>query len=789
MTQTYIPTQTMKIGLLLAVLLVNTFAMAQSTIIKGRITTSDGKAAEYVNVNLKGTNKGAVTNQEGEFTFEKVKVGTYTLQVSFVGLETQTQSVTTTAGQVAEVNLVLKETGRQLEEVVVTAYPNKYNADMPSVSLRLKTPLIETPQNIQVLTKALLNDQQIFDMLEGVTRNVSGVTRLEHWDNYALLNMRGSQIAAFRNGMNVQMPWGPLAEDMSMVESIEFVKGPAGFMMANGEPSGFYNVVTKKPTGLTKGEVGLTLGSFDTYRATADFDGLLSKDGRLQYRLNVMGQMKGSHRDYEFNNRYSVVPVIKYKINNKTSLTAEYTYQYSQMSMIGSAYVFAQKGYGGLPVNFTTAEPNLDPTNINDHSLLLIMNHQINKDWKLTGQLAYYNYNQVGSSMWPNAVNADGTMVRGISIWDALGINKIGQIFVNGDVKTGGITHRILAGLDMGHKEYFADWAQGDVLKSTVPFNIYTPVYGTVPADSLPVFDRSKSIRSRGVNYGQSYSGIYVQDELRFWGDKIRLTLAGRYTTAKDYDPYSGSVNSSKFTPRVGLSVSLNKSTSVYALYDQAFIPQAGADFNGKSFDPITGNNTEAGLKKEWMGGRWNSTVSLYQITKNNVLTSDLNHLNFSIQLGQTKTQGVEFDMRGQLLQGLDLTFNYAYTDSKVTKDTDEKKVGVAVAGSTKHITNAWLSYRATHGKFKGLGASLGYQWQVDRSSWYVFDGTSQALPDYFRLDGAVSWQSNQFTVALNVNNLLNKYLFSGAPYTWLNAYYWQTEPLRNSRISIGYKF
>ena len=54
---------------------------------------------------------------------------------------------------------------------------------------------------------------------------------------------------------------------MSMVERIEFVKGPAGFMLANGNPSGFYNVVTKKPSGRTKGEANISLGSFDLYRA------------------------------------------------------------------------------------------------------------------------------------------------------------------------------------------------------------------------------------------------------------------------------------------------------------------------------------------------------------------------------------------------------------------------------------------------------------------------------------------------------------------------------------------
>ena len=39
---------------------------------------------------------------------------------------------------------------------------------------------------------------------------------------------------------------------MSFVDHIEFVKGPAGFMLANGDPSGLYNLVTKKPTGQTK---------------------------------------------------------------------------------------------------------------------------------------------------------------------------------------------------------------------------------------------------------------------------------------------------------------------------------------------------------------------------------------------------------------------------------------------------------------------------------------------------------------------------------------------------------
>ncbi len=105
-------------------------------------------------------------------------------------------------------------------------------------------------------------------MLETVTRNVSGAQMIEHWGTFARVNMRGFKIPAFRNGFNVDLPWGPLTEDMAIVERIEFVKGPAGFMLSSGEPGGLYNVVTKKPQPNQPNEVSLTAGNFNTLRST-----------------------------------------------------------------------------------------------------------------------------------------------------------------------------------------------------------------------------------------------------------------------------------------------------------------------------------------------------------------------------------------------------------------------------------------------------------------------------------------------------------------------------------------
>lgn len=787
------------------------FAQINTGSLLGKVTTAEGRPAADVTVLIKNTNKGTITDENGHFEFRKMPAGSYEIEISLIGYETLNQAFSIEKDETERLALQLKLSDKELQEVVIKGGQRSYKVSRPSTSLRLQTPLLELPQNIQVVTSKLINDQQIFDMLEGVTRNVSGATRSEHWDNYANITMRGQQIGSFRNGMNVQMPWGPLVEDMSMVDRIEFVKGPAGFMLANGEPTGMYNVVTKKPTGVNRGEASFTMGSYDTYRSTLDLDGKLSNDGKLLYRLNLMGQLKGSYRDFDYTNRYSIAPVISYKIDDKTSLTAEYTYQYMRMSLIGAAYVFSPKGYGELPRNFTDAEPNLEPTNMKDQSIFLNFTHQLNANWRFTTQLAYLKYKQVGSSHWPSwpvGLLPDGTLYRDISIWDAEDEAKLGQAFVTGELNTGSINHRILAGLDMGNKNYMADWGQSahlqgygyDVNGNYVPvdFNIYNPVHGNVPGDKLPAFDRSLPLRARanGNTMGESYSSLYMQDELRFLRDRIRLTLAGRYTSIKQ-NAYGSFSDDNQFTPRVGLSVSLDKQTSVYGLFDQAFVPQQGVDSLNKPLVPVTGNNIELGIKRDWFGGKWNTTAAVYRIIRNNVVSSVPGPVYRVVQTGQTETQGIEFDLRGEITRGLNLTANYAFTQAKITQDADKSKIGGMVPGTgfADHVTNAWLSYRLLNGKAKGLGMSLGYQWMIGRNAWDWGSGAEgKQLPDYFRLDGNLSWQDNRYSVSLNVNNILNKYLFSGAPYeldgnSSTTEYYYQIEAGTNFRFTVAYRF
>lgn len=681
-----------------------------------------------------------------------------------------------------------KDTIKTLNEVVVSGSQNKFATKETSSSLRLQTEIEKIPQNIQVITKEAIDNQNIINMMESVTRNVSGAQMIEHWGHFARINMRGFKLPAFRNGMNVELPWGPLSEDMSMVDRIEFVKGPSGFMMSAGEPGGFYNVVTKKPTKNKIHDFSFTTGSYNTYRGTIDLGGALTKDGKFQYRLNGMYQNLESQREYEKSNRYSIVPSFRYEFSDKTSVTTEVTYQKAKQ-MIGAAYVFAPSsaGFGSLDRDFSILDKDFPMSTIEEMSFLTNITHKFNDNWSIAGQYMIMQYSSIGSSLWAYSMAENGDLLRYINIWDALSTNQLGQIYINGTFNTGFIKHKIMGGVDSRNLSYYADWGQNGLIDNPAnPFNIYNPIYGNAV---YPEFDRSLSVKERGAanHQGADLYSAYAQDELNFLDEKLRLTIATRYTEGKTF-AYGQSSKESRFTPRFGLSYDILKGFTAYALYDQSFAPQYGASATGEKFDPVLGTDIEGGLKKSWFNGKLNTSLTVYQITKENVLVNDPENPNFSIQLGEIQSKGLEFDMQGQITPELNIILNYANTDVEITKDSDPANVGTKVAGFAKHITNGWLNYSfKKESLFKGFGISAGYQYQVDRSSWNWGSGNKSELPDYFRLDGAVSWKNDHFNVTLNVNNILNKYLYSGSNYgTYL---YWQSEPGINGRITVAYRF
>jgi len=150
-------------------------------------------------------------------------------------------------------------------------------------------------------------------------------------NDYTLI-IRGTDAnwAVFRNGVGGY--WWNQQEDVAMLEKIEFIKGPAGFMISMAQPGGIVNNVTKQPTKERIANIDVGFGSYNLMRLTTDFGGTLSKNGKLSYRFNA-----GIHkqdRAFQFSKalRYFICPVVKYDFNTKTSLTAEYNYMWAKTS-------------------------------------------------------------------------------------------------------------------------------------------------------------------------------------------------------------------------------------------------------------------------------------------------------------------------------------------------------------------------------------------------------------------------------------------------------------------------
>ncbi|MBB6371183.1 TonB-dependent siderophore receptor [Chryseobacterium shigense] len=693
-----------------------------------------------------------------------------------------------------------------IEEVVVNGrYYQKYKLNEVSGSLRLQTPLIELPQNVQSISGQVLADQITLNMSEGIVRNVSGARKVEHWDNvYSNVFMRGASIATYMNGMNVSSTWGPINPDASIIDRIEFVKGPAGFMGSMGDPAGFYNVVTKKPTGKFANSVRFTTGSYNLFRGEADLDGVIVKNGVLDYRLNLMGSSNKSWSENDKTSKIIIAPSITFRPTKTTTFTAQYNYQFLKFNQPG-AYLMSKDGYASLNVHTNFNDPNFKKTEVKDQSLFLSLDQKLFKDWVWSTQYAYMDMNYDGGSWWGGYYGSDPNILsRSLSNWQALGKNNIFQTYVRGSLQTGNITHKIIAGFDYGNRKYQADFSY---LGDGGSIDVHHIIYGVNPATLPP---ESAYYLNRNADYyndqGVKYTSYYAQDQIEMLNNKLRITLAGRYTSGTTFSGYPNldpikADQAGEFTPRVGASYSIKDDFSVYGVFDRTFVPQSVANYTNTSIPaPLKGQNIEFGLKKDWFNGKWNSTFAVYEIKRKNISVEDREHgvLNpdgitynfpYRLAIGEQRVRGFEADIKGEIVRGLNVVINYAYTDAVVTEDTDLSRIGSAAPGNAKNVQNTWLSYRFEQGNLKGFGISAGYQYQGGRQSWF---GTSakqdQSLEDYFDTNLGISYAAKKFDVNLLLNNVLNRKLYSGyrpddGSYTWIyNA-------PRNWRLSIGYKF
>ena len=768
------------------------FSGENNGIVRGTVTTADSKPAASVSVEIKNSTKGAITDDKGNFEIKKIKPGHYALSFSLLGYSDTSINVDIKPNEETFVNIQLRRTEAELKKITVEASASsKYTETRPSESLRLNLPLIEIPQNITVVTHQTLTDQGLLSTLEAI-RNVSGIEKTYGGLNDYSLIIRGSDATynVFRNGVGGY--WWNQQEDIGMLEKIEFIKGPVGFMMSEAEPGGIVNISTKQPIREPLMNINAAFGSYNMKRLTSDFGGSLSKQSKFSYRFNA-----GIHyqdRAFQFSNalRYFVCGALKYDLDKKTSLTAEYNVMKAETkgnnidlpSINGKLFV--------LPRNFAAADAGTDKASPSDNYYRIHFNHIFNDNWQLNVHLAY-----IKGSYTFHWLRADGTVpvskdtiyrYANNEYWS--NFSKVAQLFFEGKfTTTPKIEHKVLLGIDCynaGSEDPWED-TQGEQ-----KFGLYIPnpkYY--VSQDSLK--DTQFNLHYQKVRF--NYATIYLQDHIKI-GRRLVITLASHFTHATFYDTadfvpdYQKNNTYNVAVPRMGITWMFTKDISIYTMYDQSFWPQVGAVYKPTTLKPLTGNDLEAGLKSYFFEKKLNINFSVFDITKNNTLSGDPEHPGFNIQTGQIKSKGVDFDMTGNITPALIINANYEYADAKITKDSSGF-AGLRVFGTPDHYGNLWLKYLVLHHKLKGLSFAIGYQYMgkrsaVDDGSWEPGNSINY-LPAYNLFDAAIGYSNERFNINLNLYNLSNRnYAAVGYFNSGTNEWrYTPGEPI-NFRLSMG---
>ncbi|QNL52457.1 TonB-dependent receptor [Olivibacter sp. SDN3] len=760
--------------------------------ISGRITDHHDTPLSDLTIILNNGLRQTVSDEEGYFTFTGLADGHYTVRVLYFNSPAE-KAITITGQEKLRLDFSIQAGSQELDAVTVSVN----RKTIPSSTLRLSENLLVTPQNIQIIDQNMINDQVILSTAEGFTKNVSGARTVYHQEEgSAGIYVRGYSASNLRNGMDVSGSFGPLREDMAFVERIEFVKGPAGFMMGNTQPGGFYNIVTKKPKIDGESSARLTLGSFGLYRGEVDVNSKLSEDGKLLGRLNLMGTKKGSHVITVSHEQFVINPSVKYLLSDKTDFTAEYIYSQNAFTGGFSKYAYGLNNFKEVPDWFSFNDPIIQPTVVREHNIFGTINHLLSDTWMLTGQFGYINSGMQGESLYTffNSIDAEGNVFRRLAANDALNTSTVGQVFAKGKFNIGQTQNNVLMGLDMGTKFYVADWTN---LPDTVggAFNIYDPVYGNLSASDIPVYDRSKPLRERGAMYLTEYTyySAHFQDEVHLLNDRLRIGAGLRYTTTTRTSAASNGnrVDNSALTPRFSITGLLTPTLTAYALYDQSFQEQTGMQLNGDPVDPSRGINQEVGLKKAWFGGNLLAGITAYHLTRTNITTTaGPDNPGFVEQSGEATSKGIEVDINGRIGNSWNIMLNYAYTDAKITEDNDPSRVGQMLLGTAKHISNAWIKYTLDEGLLKGLGFMAGYEFQNKRAAWPVTE--EKYLPDnLFLLDLGTTFKKDNYQISLLVNNLTNRYNYTGHfPGAWGYSHYgWRSLPPRSFRLTLGYSF
>ena len=197
----------------------------------------------FVNVQVKGTSMGCLTDESGHFYLKNLPIGTHTVVFSMMGYETIEKTVTLQRDTLIELKVAIAETSFVIDNVVVTA--NKYATKQKEVAtiVNVISPLIieSTASNSMADVLNFQTGLRVEETCSNCGVPQIRINGLEGPYTQILMDSRPifSSLASVY-GLE-QLPAG-------MVDRIEVIRGGGSALYGANAIAGVVNIITKEPT-------------------------------------------------------------------------------------------------------------------------------------------------------------------------------------------------------------------------------------------------------------------------------------------------------------------------------------------------------------------------------------------------------------------------------------------------------------------------------------------------------------------------------------------------------------
>ncbi len=649
--------------------------------------------------------------------------------------------------------------------VIAVSATREQGASMGKTSASLQ----ETPQSLTIIDQERLRQQNL-NTLDEVLQQAPGTTVQPYQQLTTAYYARGFKIDSFeQDGVPVLM--GNMAspqQDMALYERVEILRGANGLLHGSGNPAATVNLVAKRPQKTLNTQGALSAGNWNRHRGEADLGGPLNSDASLRARVVATHEERDYFYDVARQRSSNVYGVAELDLAPGSVLSVG-AHQQRIRSVTNMAGVprYADGGDIGLPRS-TYLDADWDRFDWNTQRVFASLDHHFGNGWQ--GKLqanhlssdANLKYAGVYGAVRRDHVAASSLM--GAAYRFDNGQDSI-DAYASGPFTLFGRRHELLLGANVQHTAS-EQWQASLVpaLRGTVDPLHWDPAGVAEPATGAHA--------SRGPAKVRQW-GAYAMGRFRI-SDALTAITGARASRWKQTSG-TGTVDpDTQLTPYGGLVYALSPQWSSYGSYTQVFQPQSQMDIDGKTLDPITGTNLEAGVKGALAGGRLDVSLALYQIRQDKRAMQDpafpcVGTVCYYIAGGEVQSRGLEAEANGQLAPALNLSASYSYNHTRYLKDALLQGQPFA-SFAPAHIARLWANTSLPWGE-RQLSAGLGLQAQ---SRYSVTSGAvTMRQGGYALMHARLGWNIDRhYTVALNINNLFDRHYYQSLSGTaWNNRY------------------